>query len=216
MTKRRVSADPTIIEPGSPGYPGSLRIGAGCGHFSHIWVMGDAEILKGPLLALLCSTRCPGRAIVQAYDVARALRDAGVPVISGFHTPMEKECLDLLLRESQPVVVCPARSIQSMRIPAGWKLPLVEGRLLVLSPFEVQHRRPTAELAAQRNRVVTAIAHSILLVYAAPSSTTERLSLELLKQGKPVYLLDGESNSKLLAAGALVRTVETIGMLKQG
>jgi predicted Rossmann fold nucleotide-binding protein DprA/Smf involved in DNA uptake len=86
----------------------------------------------------------------------------------------------------------------------------------VLSPFEARHRRATAELAAQRNRVVTAIAHSILLVYAAPSSTTERLSLELLKQGKPVYLLDGESNSKLLAAGALVRTVETIGMLKQG
>jgi predicted AAA+ superfamily ATPase len=41
---------------------------------------------------------------------ALALREAGIPVIGGFHAPMEKECLDLLLRGTQPVVICPARS----------------------------------------------------------------------------------------------------------
>jgi hypothetical protein len=34
---------------------------------------------------------------LKTYDLARDLRDADVPVIGGFHTPMEKECLRLLL-----------------------------------------------------------------------------------------------------------------------
>jgi len=30
---------------------------------------------------------------LRTYDLARALRDAGVPVISGFHSPIEKVAL---------------------------------------------------------------------------------------------------------------------------
>lgn len=80
-------------------------------------VLGAVEILRKPALGLFCSIRCPGQVILAVYDLARALRDAAIPVIGGFHTPMEKECLDLLLRGTQPVVMCPARSIQGMRLP---------------------------------------------------------------------------------------------------
>ena len=66
------------------------------------------KILERRLLGLFCSTKCPGDAILQTYDLVRALRDAGVAVIGGFHSPMEKECLDLLLRGNQPIVICPA------------------------------------------------------------------------------------------------------------
>jgi hypothetical protein len=53
---------------------------------------------------------------------------------------MERECLALLLRGTQPVIVCPARSIGRMRIPAAWKEATARGRLLALSPFaESQH-----------------------------------------------------------------------------
>ena len=55
------------------------------------------------------------------YDLSRAMRDAGVPVIGGFQSPMEKECLRILLRGDQPVVVCPARGIENMRIPREWR-----------------------------------------------------------------------------------------------
>ncbi len=66
---------------------------------------GNLRLLDEPLTALFCSNRCPGDLILKTYDLARAMRDAGVPVVSGFQTPMEKECLRLLLRGSQPVVV---------------------------------------------------------------------------------------------------------------
>ena len=65
-----------------------------------------------PLLGFFCATRCPGNVILRTYDLALPLREAGVPVIGGFHTPMEKECLEVLLRGQQPVVICPARSIE--------------------------------------------------------------------------------------------------------
>ncbi len=35
--------------------------------------LGDAVILKRPLLALVCSVRCPGDLILKAYDTAKAL-----------------------------------------------------------------------------------------------------------------------------------------------
>ena len=78
---------------------------------------GNLGLLGMPLTALFCSNRCPGDLILKTYDLARAMRDAGVPVIGGFHTPMDRECLRLLMRGTQPVVVCPARGIDNMRIP---------------------------------------------------------------------------------------------------
>lgn len=67
--------------------------------------LGDRKILKRHLLGLICSIRCPGSIVIQTFDAMRALRDAGVIVVGGFHSPMERECLDILLRGSQQVIV---------------------------------------------------------------------------------------------------------------
>ena len=112
---------------------------------------GNLRLLDEPLVALFCSNRCPGDLVLKTYDLARAMRDAGVPVIGGFQTPMERECLRVLLWGSQPVVVCPARGIEGMRVPRDWRTALGEDRLLVISPFPSTRRRPTAELSFQRN-----------------------------------------------------------------
>ena len=89
---------------------------------------GNVRLLEEPLTALFCSQRCPGDLILKTYDLARAMRDAGVSVIGGFQTPMEKERLRLLLRGSQPVVVCPARGIDNMRVPRDWRTALDDNR----------------------------------------------------------------------------------------
>ena len=104
--------------------------------------IGNLRLLDEPLTALFCSNRCPGDLILKTYDLARAMRDASVPVIGGFQTPMERECLGLLLRGEQPVVVCPARGIDNMRIPRDWRPALDAGRLLVLSPFPIYSPTP--------------------------------------------------------------------------
>jgi len=110
-------------------------------------LVGAAELLRRPLVALFCSRRCPGELILRTYDLARRLRDAGVAVISGFHTPMEREALHFLLKGSQPLVVASARSLEGMRVPAAYRGPLAQGRLLLASAFGAGERRITAELA---------------------------------------------------------------------
>jgi len=132
-----------------------------------------------------------------------ALREAGAPVIGGFHSPMEKECLDLLLRGRQPVVICPARSLFGMRIPAFWQQALEQGRLLIVSPFEARHRRVTAKLAEQRNRFVAALASEVLVAYAGPGTKIEQLCYALFRSKTCVHVIDSPDNAHLIENGAV-------------
>ena len=171
--------------------------------------LGNLRLLDEPLTALFCSNRCPGDLILKTYDIARAMRNAGVPIIGGFQTPMEKECLRLLLRGEQPVVVCPARGIDNMRIPHDWRPALHDGHLLVLSPFPATARRPTEELAAQRNDLVADLAAQVFIAHAAPSSKPEALARCLANVGKALITLDSPANANLVEMGA--RTVHLHG-----
>jgi len=177
---------------------------------SRICAIGDLSILEARLLAFLCSIRCPGNVIVQTYDLARSLRDVGVAVIGGFHSPMEKECLDLLLRGRQPVVICPTRGIERMRLAAPWRTLLTGSRLVVVSPFAPHHRRPTAALAERRNRFIATLADKIFIAHAGTGSRTERLCAEIMAQGKRMYTLDLPENAHLMQRGIIGHTVHDL------
>ena len=175
--------------------------------------LGNLEILRERKLALFCSVKCPGQLILQTYDAARALRDAGVTVIGGFHSPMEKECLALLLRGRQPSIICPARGLEEMRLMAEWKKPLEDGRLLLLSPFAEKDRRVTARLAIKRNEFVAALADEILVAYAEAGGKTERFCRKALEWRKPLFVFESEEHESLLSADAKVTSVE--GLIEQ-
>lgn len=108
---------------------------------------------------------------------------------------MEKECLRLLLRGSQPVIICPARSIEGMRLPREWRQPLENGRLLLLSSFAHSQRRVTTDLAQQRNEFVAALADQIFIAYAAPGSKTDGFVHSLLIGRKPLWTLPRADNA---------------------
>ena len=175
-----------------------------------IAAIGNRAILDRPLLALACSARCPPGLILPAYDLAAALRDAGVPTVGGFHTPIEWDCLHFLLKGTQPVVVCPARGIAGMRVRPAWKWPLADGRLLVLSPFPPEERRTTARLGEARNRFVARLAAAALVVHAAPGGRTEAWSRALLEAGKPVWTIDDPANAPLVELGVRAARVDEL------
>jgi len=182
-------------------YPVALNTHLGGRAPELISVLGNLEILKRKTLGLFCSVRCPGKLIVQTYDLAHKLRHAGVTVIGGFHSPMERQCLATLLRSPHPVILCPARGLPK-RVPAEFRLPLEEARLLVLSPFADSINRADGETASQRNRFVAALADQIFAAYAAPDSNTERFCQEILAWRKPLYTFADAANENLLALGA--------------
>jgi predicted Rossmann fold nucleotide-binding protein DprA/Smf involved in DNA uptake len=193
----------TIIEPTNPAFPAALQTGTLLPPVSRLWAIGNLDILHRRLLGFFCSTRCPGNVILRTYDLALALREAEVPIISGFHTPMEKECLEVFLRGAQPVMLCPARDIQHLRLPAAWRQPLAAGRMLVLSPIAAPQRRPTAALAEQRNRFVATLAETIWVAHAAPGSRTAQLCAALVAQGKRLYTVEMAENAHLVPCGVV-------------
>ena len=164
--------------------------------------IGNVDILQQPAIALFCSVKCPGDLILQTYDLAQTLRDAEIPVISGFHSPMEKECLCLLLRGSQPIIHCPARSLDNMRLSQAQKAAIAADRLLLLSPFPTKQRRATAALAQKRNQLVGAIAAAVFIAYAAPDGKTEAFAQVLAAKGTPLLTLESPHNANLFALQA--------------
>jgi hypothetical protein len=85
-----MTTDVTIIASTSPDFPSALRSGLLTHLYPQLWAIGNLEILKARLLGFFGSSKYPGNVIVHIYDLARALRDAGIPVIGGFHAPMKK------------------------------------------------------------------------------------------------------------------------------
>lgn len=164
--------------------------------------IGDNRILDAPKLALFCSIKCPGELILKLFDLAKELRDKEVGVVSGFHVPMDRECLDILLRGKGPIVWCPARSIEKMRLKREYRQAIEAGRLLLLSPFPAGQRRMTRDMAQVRNRLVAALAERVFVAYADPGGKTEALCRDIVATGKPLLTFDSRHNQNLLALGA--------------
>jgi hypothetical protein len=105
-------------------------------------------------------------------------RDTGRCIISGFHSPVEQECLRILLRGTPPIILCPARSLPQ-RLPEDWRAPLADGRLLILSAFTVAEKRVTTELATRRNALVAALVDEVYFAHITPGGQTEQLTHRL-------------------------------------
>jgi len=173
--------------------------------------LGDILILDEPKIALFCSVKCPGKIILDTYDLARRFREEGITIVSGFHSPMEQECLRILLRSPHPIIWCLARGLLR-RIPlkpVDCRAAIAENRLLFISQFPDKVRRVTAKSATIRNRLVADMAVAVVVAHAAPGSKMETLCREILSAGKPLYTFDHPANAAIISAGARLITPET-------
>jgi predicted Rossmann fold nucleotide-binding protein DprA/Smf involved in DNA uptake len=165
-------------------------------------VMGDVRLLNEQAIGVVSSRRIPGRLIREAHDWAETMKLSGRVVVGGFHSPMERECLDVLLRGRTRIVVCPARGITTMRIPVDWRPLILSGRMAIVSGIEPGLRRSTEALAVKRNALVASLAETVLIIHASAGSATERLAGELVRRGKKLVTFGGPENDRLLRLGA--------------
>ena len=125
-------------------------------------------------------------------------------MISGFHSPVEKDALVTLLRGSQPVVIALARGLEGMRMPAEFQKPIKEGRLALVSANSATLRRATSQTAQERNRLVGALAERIIVIHAETGGRIEKACEELVGWGKTVFTLKSEHNANLVVMGARI------------
>lgn len=165
---------PIVLDRTDTEYPARLRERLGDHAPKTLKILGDLPVLFQAKIALFCSVRCPDEKVLAAYGAARKLCDEDIVVIGGFHSPVEKECLRILLAGKQRIIVCLARSIAGFRLPPQWQDALDAGRLLLVSRFE-KSRRADKGAARRRNELVAALADEALVIHAEPGSGTERL-----------------------------------------
>ena len=84
---------------------------------------GNNQLLDLHKTAFLCSRDIPATVVLKCYDWAIAQREAGICVISGFHSVLEKDVLAYLLKGTQPVIVALARGMKA-RMEPEFKKPL--------------------------------------------------------------------------------------------
>ncbi len=142
--------------------------------------LGNADLLSRHKTAFLCSRTYPAGVVLRIYDWAKDMRESGECVLSGFHSVLERDVLDVLLRGTQPIILAAARGLPK-RYPDDVKQAIDNGRLLVISPFPDSVRRITADTACQRNRMMLTIADDIVIghmsrdgVLAEALSTVDR------------------------------------------
>lgn len=138
-----------------------------------VFLLGDLELPPQVDLALICSVSCPGSVIIKTYDAIRSLREAGVVIAGGFHSPMERECLDYLLRGQQAVVLSPAFGIDWLQSGEVEQRALKEDRLMVVSIAGSEVTKATCESALLRNTFVAALADAVFVPHAVPGGQAE-------------------------------------------
>lgn len=135
-----------------------------------LYRIGKLNLLHLPLTAVFCSVKCPGSAVLKAYDLAHMLLEKEIRGISGFHTPA-KDKLELLLKWKGPVVICPERGLEGMRIVADIQSVLNAYSLLICTIACTSEKRITKESSTERNRLVACLFNENRLIYVHPGAT---------------------------------------------
>jgi hypothetical protein len=149
-------------------------------------LVGERSLLTGPSLGLLCSSRLPGAILLKTYEFMHRTKLRPVTMVGGFHSPMERTCLGILLRGVTRIILVPARGLGRMRTPVEWRPALDARRMAIISPFEAEVRRSTRRMAEERNRFVLRLSKKLLIPFASRGGMTERLVTDALEAGMPV------------------------------
>ncbi|GIK22139.1 MAG: hypothetical protein BroJett005_15530 [Ignavibacteriota bacterium] len=149
--------------------------------------LGNKEILKIYKIGFLCSRKVPANIILKTYDWAIEQRDKGICVVSGFHSKIEKDVFEILLKGTQPLVLVLARGLLKR-----WDKKMIglveKERLLIISPFDKNILRPTMETTLQRNKIVAEISNNIYIPFSSPGGNIEKI--KIIYQEKIINVVD--------------------------
>lgn len=195
---------------GMPQFPERLIEFLGDRAPPRLWTAGNAGLLgtldsaRTRIVALAASVESPAPAAEAAWSLVEPLAQTGAVFVGGFHSPLERLCLDRLASGGHQAIVFLGRTLEGYRLPLAWLRPLGEGRFGLLSACAKSQRRATQESVRVRNDCVAALASCFFIPYAGPASKTEALCRTVLSLGKTVWTLDLPFSRNLVDLGAEV------------
>jgi predicted Rossmann fold nucleotide-binding protein DprA/Smf involved in DNA uptake len=140
--------------------------------------LGNKAILEQYKVGFLCSRKIPAEIILKTYDWAIEQRDKGVCIVSGFHSKIERDVFDILIKGKQPIIMVLARGLKKRWEPKLKRL-LDNNRLLIISHFPEKIKRITEDTAKKRNEVIAEISDEIMIAYTKQGGSIEKIIKEL-------------------------------------
>lgn len=131
---------------------------------------GNRELLDRDLVAFFASRNAPPEALTLATCWAHEIATTDKVVISGFHSPIERAVLDVLLTRGCSVVVTLGRALY-LQIPKYLKTAYDDHRLLFVSFRD--YSRPSYSNSQLRNWLTADLAREVVF---APFDSTSQLS----------------------------------------
>lgn len=135
---------------------------------------GNQHLLKLHKTAFLCSRKIQAAAVLKCYDWAIKMRNEGKCVISGFHSPLEKDLFSILIKGKQPVIISLARGLKQ-KLEPELQQPMDDGRLLVITPFDETVKRVTEKTATVRNRMMIELTDEVVVGFASEGGNLKKM-----------------------------------------
>lgn len=133
--------------------------------------LGNPSLLGLKKIGYFASSKIATLSVLPTLDWAAAVakRD-DVAIISGFHSKMEREVLDFLLRGKCGIICVLARSIYK-KIPAKFKEAYNADRVLFISPCKTSATMASRNLCQQRNEYIASISDELVFSSLTPESS---------------------------------------------
>ncbi len=149
---------------------------------------GNKDLLDRELVAFLASRKATPHDAQLAREWAESICQTDKVVISGFHSPLEKEILNILLENHRPVIIALGRALYK-KVPPHLQSAFDEGRLLFVS-FR-GYSSHSCNSAQQRNWGIAALADEIYFTQFDNTSSLSTLHFTLDKYSDtPVHILE--------------------------
>jgi predicted Rossmann fold nucleotide-binding protein DprA/Smf involved in DNA uptake len=139
-------------------------------------MLGDAALWSLRKTAFLCSDKFSAGSVLKSYDWAADMKRQDRCVISGFQSRLEKDVFDILLGGTCPIIIALARGIYE-HAPTKLRPFIDAGRLLVVSPFPENIKRPNRDLAFRRNQFIVNNSDEVVFAHIRKGGMLEKLDI---------------------------------------
>lgn len=138
--------------------------------------LGNTSLLDRKKIGYFASSKIASLSVLPTLDWAAEIsKREDVTIVSGFHSKMEREVLDFLLRGKCGIVCVLARSIYK-KIPDKFRKAYNSGRILFIAPFKTSATRTSRHLCQQRNEYVASISDELVFSSLTPDSSLYALT----------------------------------------
>jgi hypothetical protein len=138
--------------------------------------LGNISLLDRKKIGYFASSKIATLSVLPTLDwAAEVATREDVAIVSGFHSKMEREVLDFLLRGKCGIVCVLARSIYK-KIPDKFSEAYNSRRVLFIAPFKTSATMTSRHLCGKRNEYVASISDELVFSSLTPDSSLYPLS----------------------------------------